>query len=82
MPRQHHYLKTEAEYYQAVENGEKMFEVRCNDRNFQVHDMVHLQEVVKGHPTGRELEPMEITYVLNGGKFGLGEGYCVIQLSR
>ena len=82
MPRQHHYLKTETEYYQAVESGEKMFEIRKNDRDYKVHDMVYLQEVVNGAPTGRELEQMEITYVLHGGKYGLADDYCVLQLSR
>lgn len=32
MSRKHHYLKTETEYYQAVEEGIKRFELRKNDR--------------------------------------------------
>lgn len=79
MSRQHHYLKTETEYYQAIERGEKKFELRNNDRNFQKHDMVHLEEVVNGEYTGRKLPPLEIQYVLTGGKYGLPEGYCVFN---
>lgn len=81
MSRQHHYLKIETEYYQAVDRGEKLFEVRKNDRDYKKYDIVHLQEVVDGKPTGRELAPMEITYVLHG-KFiaGLADDYCVFQL--
>ena len=79
--RQHHYLKLETEFYQAVEDAEKMFEVRKNDRNYQVGDIVHLREVAGGQETGRELPPFEITYVLHGGKHGLADDYCVLQLS-
>ena len=77
MSRQHHYLKTEIEYYQAVERGFKKFELRNNDRNFQQYDMVYLQEVVNGISTGRELPPLEISYVLKGGKWGLDKNYCI-----
>lgn len=80
MSRQHHYLKTETEFYQAVENGEKNFEVRFNDRNYKVGDMVYLQEVVNGTPTGRELPSREITYVLYAGKYGLLDNWCVLAL--
>ena len=78
MSRQHHYLKTETEYYQAVEKGLKKFELRKNDRNFQIHDMLYLEETVNGIYTGRKLQPMEIKYILQGGKYGLEEGYCIL----
>lgn len=79
MSRQHHYLKTETQYFQAIERGEKKFELRKNDRNFQKYDMVYLEEVVNGEKTGRKLPPIEIQYVLNGGKFGLPEDYCIFN---
>lgn len=77
--RQHHYLKTETEYYQAIEQGKKKFELRKNDRNFQVHDIVVLEEVVNGVKTGRSLPQIEILYVLKGGKYGLPEDYCIFN---
>lgn len=76
--RKHHQLKTETEYYQAIEKKLKKFEVRKNDRDFQVGDMVTLKETVNGTYTGREILPMEITYILYGGKFGIEDGYCVM----
>jgi hypothetical protein len=79
MSRQHHYLKTETEYYQAVEQGKKKFELRLNDRDFKVHDYLHLQESVKGELTGREMLPLEIGYILEGGKYGLAEKYCILN---
>ena len=50
--RQHHHLKCEAEYFQAVERGKKKFELRKNDRDFQVSDMVYLHESINGIETG------------------------------
>lgn len=79
MPRQHHDLKTETPYYQAIEAGKKLFEARINDRNFQEGDMVTLLEVVSGVPTGRRIGPLEITYVLRGPAFGIQEGHCVFN---
>lgn len=83
MSKQHHYLKTETEYYQAVEEGIKTFELRINDRDFKVGDVVHLKEVVQGVITGRELPPKAIKYILYGGSFGFGleKGFCILQLS-
>lgn len=78
MPRQHHKLKTETEYYQAIEKGLKKFELRKNDRDYKVGDYIYLEETVNGTYTGRKLPPMEIKYILDGGKFGLEEGYCAI----
>jgi hypothetical protein len=80
MSRQHHYLKIETEYYQAVERGDKTFELRKNDRDFKVYDIVHLQETVKGSHTGRELPGKRVKYILYGGKYGLADGYCILQL--
>ena len=80
MSRKHHYLKTETEYYQAVEKGTKTFEVRKNDRDFKIFDMVILHEVVNDVPTGRTLDPMEIVYILPGGIYGIAPDYCVMQL--
>lgn len=80
MSRQHHYLKTETFYYQEQELGHKNFELRKNDRNFQVGDMVVLLEVVNGIPTGRQLLAKEIVYILKGGIYGLDKDYCILQL--
>ena len=80
MSRQHHYMKTETEYYQAVERGEKNFELRINDRDFKKYDMLYLEETVKGVKTGRKLPPVEIQYVLKDCvKYGLCEGYCILN---
>lgn len=78
MARKHHELKTETAYYQAVEKGLKNFELRKNDRDFEVYDMLVLKEVVNGVPTGRKLPQLEIIYILHGGQYGLEPGYAIL----
>lgn len=79
MKKQLHYLKTDSEYYRAIERGEKKFELRKNDRNLKKHDMVILEEVIEGVKTGKSLPPFEIQYLLEGGKYGLPDGYCIFN---
>ena len=43
MPK-HHYLKLFERYYKAVGRGEKLSEVRYNDRNYNVGDTITLLE--------------------------------------
>jgi ASC-1-like (ASCH) protein len=39
-----HKLKTWTEYFQAINRGDKTFELRVNDRDFQNGDILLLQE--------------------------------------
>ena len=41
-----HHLKTKTEYFQAVIDGKKPFEIRFNDRDFKSGDRVILEEYV------------------------------------
>lgn len=47
-----HHLKTKREYFQAVIDGKKPFEIRLNDRDFKQGDKVILEEYI-----GKELIP-------------------------
>lgn len=60
-----HELKTLPEFFCAQLKGVKKFEVRFNDRNYQVGDILVLQEYSqeRGY-TGKYLH-VEITYILN-----------------
>lgn len=75
----YHYLKTETEYYKSVEFAVKRFELRKNDRGFQVGDFIVLEETINGVRTGRQMQPKKIRYILHGGKFGLDEDYCILN---
>lgn len=49
MPKTHH-LKTLPVYFDAVRRGDKTFEIRKNDRDFQTGDTLVLQEFKGGPP--------------------------------
>lgn len=74
----HHYLKILPEFYEAVKSGAKTFEVRLNDRDYQVNDVLHLQEFNNGEYTGQELVKV-ISYILNDASY-CKDGYVVLAL--
>lgn len=78
MSRQHHYVKILPEYYRAIERGDKTFEVRYNDRNYQTYDVLHLQEWMNGDYTGREITA-EVTYLLDSPDF-CKDGFMVMAI--
>ena len=80
MKRQHHYIKILPVYYNAIDSGEKSFEVRYNDRNYHVHDILHLQEWYNDNYTGREMA-VEVTYLLDAPDY-CKEGYVIMSISR
>lgn len=75
-----HSLKVWPEYFSAVASGEKTFEVRRNDRDFQGGDIVHLNEwdPATHRYSGRMLF-FTIGYVLRE-EFGLQPGYCAFSI--
>ena len=74
-----HELKILPEYFEAVLDGVKTFELRRDDRNFQVGEGIELKEFDGEKYTGREV-PVEIVYKLDGGNFGLEKGYCILGI--
>lgn len=76
-----HILKTWPEYMDSIVSGEKMFELRKNDRDFQVGDVLILVEYDPGSKLFLKREVQKrITYILEGPAFGLKEGYCIMSL--
>ena len=79
-----HNLKTWTEFYQAVTRGDKTFEVRKNDRDFKVGDLLNLIEVLPEEnfkPTGNT-SLFNVTYILKGSEWGLGENVVVMSIRR
>lgn len=78
-----HDLKTWPKYFQRIFDGDKTFEVRKCDRDFQIGDFLTLDEFDpdKNEYTGRK-QSVIVTYVLHGGQFGIQEGYCVMAIKR
>lgn len=78
---QHHTLKTWPEYMDSIENGQKTFEVRKNDRGFRLGDILHLREWCPKHKKwGTRIVTCSISYILHGPAFGICEGYCVMGI--
>ncbi|WP_157780940.1 ASCH/PUA domain-containing protein [Hymenobacter sedentarius] len=80
--RQTHDLKIWPSCFAAVKAGNKPFDVRENDRNFQVGDMLLLHEVEpeNEHDTGQTITRW-VSYVLQGGAFGIQPNWCVLGFS-
>lgn len=69
-------VKTAPSYFEAAMAGKKMFELRKNDRNYQVGRKLLQKEFKDNEYTGRELL-QEITYLLEDYT-GLEDGYCIL----
>lgn len=81
-----HVLKCWPEFFGALLNGSKTFEVRKNDRGFKTGDELELHEFIpfSGTFTGRSLT-RRVTYILEGSgtvgtQFGVQGGYVVMAL--
>jgi hypothetical protein len=72
----HHSLKTEHGYFIDVKSGSKTFEVRKNDRDFKIGDTLVLVDLITADVIYRE-----VTYILQGGQFGIAPGYVVMGLA-
>lgn len=72
-----HVLKLQQPYFNDVATGFKTFEVRKNDRNFQVGDRLKLVEF----PSLSERYVIrDVSYILKGGDFGIENGFVVLGL--
>lgn len=95
---QTHHLKTLPVYFDAVERGDKPFEVRFNDRDYQAGDILVLQctredrldEVdwdtavlaETGQRRAKRELRMRVTWILTGGKFGIEPDHVVMAIER
>ncbi len=85
-----HELKVWPEFFEAIMSNDKPFEIRKDDRNFSVGDILLLREYIPENYYGDGKDAWysnmkttsEITYILQGGKFGVREGYVVMGLNR
>lgn len=76
-----HALKTWPNFFKAVKDGSKRFELRKNDRDFKLGDSLLLQEydpVLKKY-SGQEWEG-SVSYVFSDESFGLKKGYVLLGI--
>jgi len=76
-----HELKVDPIPFRRMFECEKTFEVRKNDRDFQVNDVLYLREYNRelNDYSGRTMF-RRVTYVLEGGQYGIEKGYCVMSI--
>jgi hypothetical protein len=84
-----HVLKTDSQVFKAIQDGLKTSEIRFNDRNFRVGDLIDLRgtvftgsEMRKGRPlifNGDQLIK-QVTHVLSG--YGLKEGWVCLSFAN
>lgn len=79
-----HCLKILPEYGVSVLKGDKTFELRRNDRNFQVGDLIVFSCPLDAAIDERlQKKNYLITYILkNVPEFGLDPGYCILALKE
>lgn len=76
-----HKLKIYPEYFEAVRSKQKTFEIRKNDRDYQVGDSLILQEFdpnIEAYTD--ESVSASVTYIFYGGSFGVDKGYVVMAI--
>lgn len=75
-----HELKLEQPYFDDVFYNKKEFEVRKNDRNYQIGDRLKLIEYP--YSGSQRFVLKDIKYILEGGKFGIEKEYIVLGLKE
>lgn len=111
-----HSLKTHGVYFDAIKRGDKTFDIRKNDKEYQAGDVLELVRT-EGHPKFGLPAPMpapapplsssiiprfpgdmgpipaapvpapqaevlicRVLYVLQGGSYGLEDGFCCMSI--
>lgn len=85
-----HELKIKHEYLIDVSLGRKTFELRKNDRDYQVGDLIHFIDIKEDDTSKFRIEPYvdenqlyRITYVLKDvEKYGLDKDYCILAIKK
>nr|WP_315022932.1 DUF3850 domain-containing protein [uncultured Aminipila sp.] len=79
MSKKKHELKIYKKYFDVIVEGDKSFEIRKNDRDFHVGDIVILKEWDNIVYSGREIHAT-IKYILKDDFVGLTDGYVAFSL--
>lgn len=76
-----HKLKIWPQEYEAILRGLKNWEFRKNDRDFHRDDILILEcyDPHSGYINVPSLRK-KVVYLINGGKYGIPEDYCIMSL--
>ena len=75
MENSKHQIKISPKFFKDVCSGIKQFELRFNDRQYKVGDLVQMMEFEKDEYSGLFVI-VEITYMIENYN-GLSIGYCI-----
>lgn len=75
-----HELKIFPKYFDAVVSGDKTFEVRRNDRDFNVGDILNLMEFDGSSYSGNNVL-VKITYILNDRTY-CKDDYVILGIKK
>jgi len=71
-----HNLKTHPEPFEDILPGHKSFEIRKNDRDFQIDDILILNEWgPESEKYSGQLLSLKVTYIFTGEMYGLKAGH-------
>ena len=71
-----HELKIDAQHLYDIHTGDKTFEIRINDRDFQLYQYIRLKQIIGGDFTGKSLI-VKIVYISD---YMQREGYVVLGI--
>ena len=76
-----HELKTVPESFEPIEAGIKLFEIRLNDRDYQVNDILILKEWLPDQEeyTGRAVIA-GVAFILTDSEWGLKPDYIAMSI--
>lgn len=72
-----HEIKLGSEFFEDSVSNVKGFEIRKNDRDYRVGDILEMMEYKNGAETGRTVTKL-VTYILEDYT-GLEDGYCIMS---
>lgn len=86
-----HILKMDTDVFQQSWMNRRPWEIRFNDRDFQVGDVIQTEETVHtGQEMAEQQKPLAYTgryirstieYIECGPRFGLQEGWCLLTIN-
>jgi hypothetical protein len=79
--KKEHYLKTDSKFFADIAAKRKKFEIRRDDRNYQMGDLLILGEL-KGKTLSGWCIKCHVSYVLESSDFpdGIKEGYVIMGI--
>lgn len=76
-----HEIKIEQEYFEYVISGKKKFEIRKNDRNYEVGDILRLKETAKDGESSYYTGDIYLAKIIYITDYAQQDGYVVMGIA-